>query len=365
MEPSRFEVFRQASKIATRAPSPQEILIAIVLVVLFIVFFVILPWYVYRLYKDRVRKRSFYQTALSYNLEPEEIEFLWNLAKEFNINPNLLLTSYATFQKTIFRYIKKHGPQNHTLISSIRSKLGFTKLPEFVPLSTTLDIDIYQPVTVIIENEHYDAAVVENNDEYWAIGFLKNTPKTLKPGNEVIISFVRPNDGRYIITAKVIGLTQQQGQLVARLEHTDKLEKIQLRAYIRWPVNISCKFALLPVKYLASGESLEEIISKLEFHEGMIKDISAGGIKLCTEPFLEIRKIQEGSYLLLNFLLEDTPFENVICEVRRVIKNPFSNEICFGCSFVDLPKEMQQRILQFIWDEQRKIIKLYKEGGIS
>jgi len=365
MEPSRFEVFRQASKIATRAPSLQEILIAFVLIVLFVAFFVVLPWYVYRLYKERVRKHSFYQTALSYNLEPEEIEFLWNLSKEFNINPNLLLTSYATFQKTIFRYIKKYGPQNHALIYSIRSKLGFTKLPEFVPLSTTLDIDIYQPVTVIIGDEHYEAAVVENNEEYWAIGFLNNPPPNLKIGDEIIISFIRSNDGRYIITTNVIDLTQQQGQLVARLEHTDKLEKIQLRAYVRWPVNITCKFTLLPVKYLASGESLEEIISKLEFHEGIIKDISAGGLKICSEPFPEIKKIQEGSYLLLNFLLEETPFENIICEVRRTIKNPFSNEICFGCTFVELPKEIQQRILQFIWDEQRKIIKLYKEGGIS
>ena len=365
MEPSRFEVFKQASRIATKPPTLGEILLAILLIILFVLLFIVLPYYIYKRYKEIVKKRSFFQVAANYNLEPEEIEFLWNLAKEFNIDPNLLLTSYATFQRTIFRYVKKHGSKiDLELINSIRSKLGFTKLPEFVPLSTTLDIDLYQPVTIIIGDEHYDGAVVENNEEYWAVSFIKSEPSRLKPGDEVIVSFIRPNDGRYIVTTRVIDITRQQGQLVAKLEHTDKLEKIQLRAYIRWPVNIPCKFAYFPLKYIGSGMTLEEIVSKLEYHDGVIKDISVGGIKLCTEPFEGIKKVQEGGYILVNFILGDTPFENTVCEVVRTIKSPFSNEICFGCAFVDLPKEFQQKIQQFIWEEQRKIIKLYKEGGI-
>ncbi len=365
MEPSRFEVFRQASKIATRPPSTEEVITAVILIIFFFTFFVVVPFFIYRKYKEYVRKKAFFQAAAAYNLEPQEIEFVWNLAREFGVSPNLLLTSYAAFQKTVFKYLKKYGAKNTDLISSIRSKLGFTKLPEFVPLSTTLDIDLYQPVTVIIGDEHYDAAVLENNEEYWAVGFIKNEPHNLKPGDEVIVSFIRPNDGRYIITTKVIDIARQQGQLVAKLEHTDKLEKIQLRAYVRWPVNIPCKFAYLPLKYISAGEDLDSVISKLQFHDGTIKDISAGGIKLCTEPFPDIKKIQEGSYILVNFLLEDTPFENIICEVRRTIKTPFTNEVCFGCAFIDLPKEYQQKILQFIWEEQRKIIKLYKEGAVS
>ena len=364
MEPSRFEVFKQASKIATRAPTAEEILLAVILIIGFIFFFIVLPYWIYRKYKEYIAKKTFYQLAsTTYNLEPDEIDFLWNLSKEFNIDPNLLLTSYATFQKTIFKYIKKYGPKNLELISRLRSKLGFNKLPDFVPLSTTLDIDLYQPVTVIIGDEHYDGAVIENNEQYWAVAFIKVEPHHLRPGEEVIVSFIRPNDGRYIITTRVLEVTRQQGQLVAKLEHTDKLEKIQLRAYVRWPVNIPCKFAHFPLKYISSGESLEEIISKLEFYDGVIKDISVGGIKLCVEEADEkLKKINEGSYLLVNFYLDDTPFENVICEVVRTIKNPFSPGICYGCSFVDLPKQYQQKIQQFIWEEQRKIIKLYKEG---
>jgi len=366
MEPSRFEVFKQASKIATSPPSPKEVLTALFLIFLFFLFFVVLPYFVYRKYKEYVAKKSFYQIAANnYNLEPEEIDFLWRLAKEFKVEPHLLLTSYATFQKVVFRYVKKYGDRNLDLIANIRNKLGFTKLPEFVPLSSTLDIDLYQPVTVIIGDEQYEAAVYENNERYWAISFIKTEPENLKPGDEIIVSFIRPNDGRYIITAKVLEVENQQGQLIAKLEHTDKLEKIQLRAYVRWPVHIPCKFAPFPLKYISSGLSLEDVISKLKFYDGVIKDISVGGIKLCVdEPTPEIEKIREGSYLLVNFILEDTPFENIVCEVVRTIKNPLYRGICYGCAFVDLPKEYQQKIQQFIWDEQRKIIKLYKEGGI-
>ena len=367
MEPSRFEVFKEASRIATRPPSTEEVIIAIVLIILFLVFFVVIPYLVYRKYKEYISKKTFYRIAsTNYNLAPEEIDFLWKLSQELKISPTLLLTSYATFQKAIFRYIKEHGSKDLDLISRIRAKLGFTKLPDFVPLTTTLDIDLYQPVTVIIGDEHYDAAVYENNEEYWAIAFIKNEPHNLKPGDEIIVSFIRPNDGRYIITTKVIEITHQQGQMIAKLEHTDKLEKIQLRAYIRWPVNIPCKFAHLPLRYLSSSEDLESLVKKLTFYEGVIKDISVGGIKLCVDETLpDLNKIKEGSYLLVSFILDDIPFENVICEVVRTIKNPFQKGVCFGCAFVDLPKEMQQKIQQFIWEEQRKIIKLYKEGGVS
>jgi len=364
MEPSRFEILKQASRIATKPPSPQEILTAILLILLFIFLFVVLPYFIYRKYKEYISRKTFYElAATNYHLEPEEIDFLWRLSKEFKVDPNLLLTSYAAFQKVIFRYVKKHGTEHLDLISRIRSKLGFTKLPDFVPLATTMDIDLYQPVSVIIGDEHYDAAVYENNERYWAISFIKNEPHNLKPGDEIIVSFIRPNDGRYIITAKVLEVSHQKGQLLAKLEHTDKLEKIQLRAYVRWPVSIPCKFAYLPLHYISSVTDLESLVRKLKFHDGIIKDISVGGIKLCVnDPSPEIHKIKEGSYLLVNFILEDTPIENAVCEVVRTIKNPFQRGICFGCAFVDLPKEVQQKIQQFIWEEQRKIIRLYKEG---
>ena len=367
MEPSRFEIFKQASRIATRPPTAEEVVTAIILILLFLVFFVVIPFLVYRKYKEYIAKKTFYRLAsTNYNLEPEEIDFLWRLSQELKIDPNLLLTSYATFQKAIFRYIKKHGSRDLDIIAKIRAKLGFTKLPDFVPLATTMDIDLYQPVSVIIGDEHYDAAVYENNEEYWAIAFIKNEPHNLKPGDEIIVSFIRPNDGRYIITTRVLDITRQQGQLVVKLEHTDRLEKIQLRAYVRWPVNIPCKFAYLPLRYLSSATDLENVISKLKFHDGVIKDISVGGIKLCVEETLpDVQRIKEGSYLLVNFILDDVPFENVICEVVRTIKNPFQKGLCFGCAFVDLPKELQQKIQQFIWEEQRKIIKLYKEGGVA
>ena len=366
MEPSRFEVFREASKIATRAPSPEEVFLAVLVIIFFVIFFIVLPYWGFKKYKEYLQKKAFFKIALtSYNLEPEEAEFLWNLAREFKVEPNLLLTSYGSFQKLIFRYIKKHGTKDLELIHRIRTKLGFTKVPEFVPLATTLDIDIYQPVKILIGDEEYDGAVIENNEEYWAVSFIKGEPHNLKPGDEIIISFLRPNDGRYIVTTKVIDLKRKEGHLVAILEHTDKLDKIQLRAYIRWPVNIPCKFARLPLNLISGETDLDSIISRLKFHDGVIKDISAGGLKLCTDELdKDIEKISEGSYILVNFLLEDTPFENIVCDVIRTIKHPFEKGVCFGCSFVNLPLEYQQKIQQFIWNEQRKIIRLYKEGGI-
>jgi c-di-GMP-binding flagellar brake protein YcgR len=362
MEPSRFEIFKQASRIATYTPSVEDIFLALVVVTFFFIFFIILPYWAYKEYKKYLKKKVFFKTAfISYNLEPDEAEFLWKLSREFKVDPLLLLSSYASFEKFVYRYIKKYGIKDLDVIQRIRAKLGFTKMPDFVTLATTMDIDVYQPVKVILEEEVYDGAVAENNQNYWAVTFLKKEPRNLKPGDEIVISFIRPNDGRYIIPTKVLDIKRREGHLVAILEHTDRFEKIQLRAYVRWPVNIPCKFAVLPLRYISEEADLDSIISKLNFHKGVIRDISVGGLKLCSEEITsEISKISEGSYLLVDFMLDDTHFENVICEVVRTIKQTFERGMCFGCTFVNLPDEYQQKIQQFIWNEQRKIIKLYK-----
>ena len=367
MEPSRFEVFKQASKIATSPPSPQDILTAVLITILFIVVFIVVPFLIYRRYKVYVAKKSFFRIASeNYQLTPEEIEFLWKLSREFKVDPELLLTSYAAFQRAVFRYIRKYGSKDIKIISSIRSKLGFTKLPEFVPLSSTMDIDIYQPVTVIVNDESFDAAVYDNNEKEWVISFLKKAPINLKPGDEVVVSFIRQNDGRYIIPTRVISIKKDKsGSVFAKLEHTDKFEKIQLRAYVRWPVHIPCKFAPLPFRHISDLDDIEKIRTKLKFYEGIIEDISAGGIRLCVNNVVpELYKIRESDYILVSFNLNGETFDDLLCEVVRTITTPFSKGICYGCAFVDLPKEYQQKIQQFIWDEQRKIIKLYKEGGI-
>ncbi|GEM_PF-352766 len=360
-EPNKFEILEKAGKTAFRPPTLTEIFLTVVVILTLLGIFVGIPYWLYQKYKEYIKKKTFFQLAKNYNLTEEEAQFLWDLAKELKISPNLLISSHALFQRAILKYIKNHQFENIHLISSIRNKLGFTKIPEFVPISSTLDIDVYQPVTVIVGDEQYEATVIENTEQYWAIGFMSKEPQGVKEGDEIMVTFNRPGDGRYIIVTKVLGIERRDGKLVFRLEHTDEYEKIQLRAHVRWPVNIPCKFAPLPPG--AFAKDFERVLRRLKWHEGVIRDISAGGIRLCSEYYKGIEKIKEGSYVIVDFTLEDTPFENIICEVRRVIKNPMSPEICFGMLFVYLPKELQQRIQKYIWDEQRRIIRLYKESG--
>jgi len=359
-----FDVLREASRIATSPPSLEEVFLTVVLIILLGVIFIVLPWYLYNTYKEHVRYKAFSRVAQTFNLEKEEIDFLWNLAKELNITPILLLTSYKTFQKMIFKYARLHKDIDNSIVYSIKKKLGFDKIPSFVPLTTTMEIDIHQPVTVIVGESRYDGVVVDNNILYWSVAFLNREPTEIKPDSEVIVTFTRPSDGKYIITTKVLDVVRQDGKLIIRLEHTDKLEKIQLRNFIRWPVEIPCKFAILPDDYLSIFD-LEELLNKLKFYDGVIKDISGGGLKVCSSIYPELEKMQEGSYILVDFFLDKTHFENILCEIRRIDKILAEKTICLGCLFTDLPKDLQQKIFQFIWNEQRKIIKQYKEKRFS
>ena len=63
MEPSRFEVFRQASQIATKPPTWEDVLTAILVIFLFVIFFIVIPYYIYRKYKEIVRRRAFFEVA--------------------------------------------------------------------------------------------------------------------------------------------------------------------------------------------------------------------------------------------------------------------------------------------------------------
>ncbi|RUM30725.1 MAG: hypothetical protein DSY42_04100 [Aquifex sp.] len=340
-----FDTFIEATRYLSRGPSPQEILILIVVSSVFISL-VIIP-VIYMKLKEKTKVKVFFLSrAKDFDLTLEEAELLWKYLKTFPINPNLIFENKALFEKVVDKIVKNGDPEEIKLISAIRMKLRYSSLPWFIPLTTTRDIEVYQTGHIVIRNQKVEAYVFDKDEEHIYIALLE--PADVKVGDKIEFLFLRENDGRYSFEGTVDRIFMEMGRIVLAIKHTDKLNRVQLRQSIRWKVNIPVSFTILTKE----GEEI-----KLE---GTIEDISLRGARVCYQGNINIK---EGQKVILDFILKGYRLSNLLgTVVHRVV---YEKRICVGIKFEEISRKEEQIIEQFILDEQRKLLKAYKLGELE
>ncbi|HID66267.1 MAG TPA: PilZ domain-containing protein [Aquificaceae bacterium] len=340
---SGFDTFIEATRYLFRGPSPQEILILILVSSVFISLIVIPV--IYMKIKEKAKAKEFFLSrAKDFDLTLEEAELLWNYLKTFPINPNLIFENKALFEKVVDKIVKNGDPEEIKLISTIRMKLRFTSLPWFIPLTTTRDIEVYQTGYLATGNQKVEAYVFDKDEEYIYIALLE--PTNVEVGDKIQFLFLRENDGRYSFEGTVDRIFMDIGRIVLVIKHTDKLNRLQLRQSIRWKVKIPVTFTIL------EGEEI-----KLE---GTIEDISLRGVRVCYQGNINIK---EGQKVILDFILKSYKFENLLGTV--VHKAVYEKKICMGVRFEGISRKEEEIIERFILDEQRKLLRAYKIGELE
>jgi PilZ domain. len=85
-------------------------------------------------------------------------------------------------------------------------------------------------------------------------------------------------------------------------------------------------------------------------YEGIIKDISGGGVKLATNKRLNI-----NDEVLIEFTLPGSVNFSLNGVVTRNVKNGANFDV--GISFKDIDTNSREKIVSFIFAEQRKLLK--------
>lgn len=339
-----FDTFIEATRYLFRGPSPQEILLLIIGLGALITV-VSLPFFYSKLKEKQRIRENFFRRARDFDLTEEEASVLWKYVKETVLNPNLVFENKAVFEKVVDRIVQNGNPEEIKLISSIRMKLRFSSLPWFIPLTSTRDIEVYQTGVLVVRNRRVDAYVYDKDEEFLYIALLE--PVVVKPGERVSFFFLRENDARYSFDATVEKVFNEGGRTVIVVRHTSEIKRIQLRESVRWKVKLPVKFTLLK-------ENGEEINA-----EGQLEDISVKGARVCFEGRLDIK---EGDRILLDFTLKNYTFKNLLGTV--VHKIVYEKRTCLGIKFEELSRKEEKVIEQFILEEQRKLLKAYKEGEV-
>ncbi len=331
-----------------RGPTGKEILLFIVVLSVTVVV-ISVPYLWSRISRAKEIERAFFARGRSLGLTDEEIRILWKYAKDFPYDPQMVYENKPVFEKVVSKITRKDIGEVH-LVPQIRAKLRFDTVPWFIPLTSTRDMDLYQTGKLVIDGTYVDAAVWDKTETELHIVILQAAPRTVRVGERVKFHFIRENEGRYSFETVVKDKYIEGDRVVLVLEHTDNLSRVQLRESLRWKVNI-------PVDFAVVRDITDESFQEATFTRGVIDDISTKGVRICSE---EIQKPPEGSYVIMNFSVDDYNFENLLGQVANVREH--KTRVCMGVKFLKISRQEEKVIDSFILGEQRKLIKAYKLG---
>lgn len=165
----------------------------------------------------------------------------------------------------------------------------------------------------------------------------------------------------------VLGRVKIENFVLYRIQLLSRLEKFQRRAFFRLPVQMEVLFQVINLHTEESDEEdkEEEFIYDIEedgqWHEGTINDISGGGARFVSEY-----PIMDMPYLYLRFRFESSKGEEEIGVLAKLLDRqpvPRSLKCTYRCKFVFDTSQTQEKIIQFIFDEQRKIRR--KQQGLT
>ena len=153
------------------------------------------------------------------------------------------------------------------------------------------------------------------------------------------------NGDLYRFASQAIGRKLEGNVHLLRIKPLSEEEKIQRRYFFRF----NC-VRDLDYRVFADRETKEE--ERGDYLKGITKDISGGGICLCSDIKPEIGWYVEGK-LLLN---QDILFIGRVVRVINVHdRGKYIYEI--GIEFVDITNMNRERIIGYIFEEQRKLLK--------
>jgi len=350
----RFETFKEATKYMFE-PSLQDIIISLFGLFASISVLILLPYFISKYIKSNMLKREFKVVGESFGLEEEEINVLYECARNLS-EPSKLFHSKYVFEKCAGKLIKKNS-ENIPIIVSVRKKLKFEHLPWFLPLSTTRDIELYQTGFISYKGNSYSAAVWEKTEKELHIAILDRLEDIPEVGKKISFSFLREDDGRYYFQEEVLNTYLEGSKIVLVLPHTEKLGKIQLRESVRWKVSIPARVFFFGRVVTPEELSLMENIPNEAFVEGTIEDISVGGLKVCLKGPFELR---EGESLLIEFEWKNNYFDRILSEIINI--RSLTEKTCIGVKFLNLKKSQEETIRKLILEEQREVLRSYKMG---
>lgn len=344
---SRFETLKLAAEHWT-----QTDLTSILIIVFFILGVMIIlvgGILLQKFMKSKNIHSYFFNYARERGLTNEEAEILWEYSQKMGRDPLLVIEFKSPFEKVVDLYIKTDPNPKESLVQDMRKKLGFNITYNFIPLSLSKDIELFQNGKMIINGKQaYDTALYDKDEKYmyWLLIDVRSR-EGLEPGLPVKVTFLRKGDAIYNFESNILDVIQEGHNIVIKLPHTFEMTRIQRREFPRVETDIP---AMIGKVKIVDGN--EEMV----WHPGRILDISASGAKFCfSKEEQNGVKFNIGEIVKIKFELNGEKYE-----MEANIENRDEREVslCYGLKFKNVKDKVKDKIFEFVQKEQRKMAKL-------
>jgi len=344
---SRFETLKLAAEYWT-----QTDLTSILIIVFFILGVIIIligGILLQRIIKSKNIHSYFFNYAKEKGLTDKEAKILWEYSQKMGRDPLLVLEFKSPFEKVVDLYIKSDPNAKESLVQDMRKKLGFNVVYNFIPLSLSKDIEMFQNGKMAIDGKQtFDVALYDKDEKYmyWLLIDIKSR-EGLKPGLPIKVTFLRKGDAIYNFESTILEIIQEGHNIIVKLPHTFEMNRIQRREFPRVETDIPAMIGQL--KTIDGNE-------KMVWQTGSILDISASGAKFCipSEEKNEVR-FSIGDIAIIKFELSGEKYE-----IEANIENKDEREVslCYGLKFKNVKDKIKDKIFDFVQKEQRKMAKL-------
>ncbi|MEE3259392.1 MAG: PilZ domain-containing protein [Candidatus Latescibacterota bacterium] len=312
--------------------------------------------YFWRKRKQRLKLQTrFGKLGVEKGLAQSQILYLVQLAWQHRMNdPLLLLNSTYAFDRIVGRRAAEviDTPDEIELddISSIRTALGFDRLPPDQPLRTTRQFAT--GLTIMAWHEEaetfYPWILVGRDERGLTVAplFRKDYARfdALERGDLFTARIWRKEDTEYRFSSEI--LTMDSSSLIATLHHDDSIERLQQRDFYRLDIQFDITFHV--AGRVEEGEEDEEGPHELagQTITGQVLNLSAGGLStLVDQPVATGCLLRIDSACNQPFLLG-----NLHCAVMQGSAQDASTNL--QLRFCELPPERERELVRQIYQHQ-------------
>ncbi|MCM8901197.1 PilZ domain-containing protein [Caldicoprobacter algeriensis] len=168
---------------------------------------------------------------------------------------------------------------------------------------------------------------------------LKGEPVVLSIGQRIRINFFRER-GQFYFEAEVIDRQRTETVYLIRLKQTSPIHRLQRRSFYRLKISLPVLFRLI-----------EQGPEQPDYMKAYTADISGGGMRLLTD-----KKLEPGQQVECRIPIGERGFlelKGLVVRVVPCVEGNYKFEV--GVKFVDILEAERDRLIQFIFQQQRRL----------
>ncbi|HEK25018.1 MAG TPA: PilZ domain-containing protein, partial [Hydrogenobaculum sp.] len=217
-----MNTLQQAVNIWYSSSNTTNIIIVLWMLLVVIFLFFLLPYAIVEIKKRNKIKEEFFKKAKEYGLTDLEAELLWRYSSDYRWNIALVFNNKKVFEIVASKILRKDMTYSK-LIDEMRHKLGFDRIPWFLPISTTKDIELYQSGKILFNERQYDGVVWDKDEKYIYLALYNINESPIKIGDVITFSFITQDYVQTSFSSKVVGISEDSGRILYKVEHSDKV----------------------------------------------------------------------------------------------------------------------------------------------